>query len=91
MHAASLRTPTGTSGNWLLQPASYFHASVSGGTTDENYAALLMGEVSGNWVDGGPRPVGSRQLAEGGEQTDISVELPKVLTGDKEIVISVFG
>ena len=48
-----------------------------------------MGEVSGNWVDGRPRPVGSRQLAEGGEQTDISVELPKVLTGDKEIVIPV--
>ncbi len=56
--AASLGAPVGTSGNWLFQPVSNFHASVNGAVSNEDYSALLMGEVSGNWVNGGPRPVG---------------------------------
>lgn len=40
---------TGTTGNWRFVPSSRSYASV-GNMTGENYTAILMGEVSGNWA-----------------------------------------
>ena len=55
-YVASLGSPTGSTGSWIFSPANYSHASVTGSISGEDYAALLMGETSGNWTDAGPRP-----------------------------------
>jgi len=49
-YSAALPPPNGNSGTWFFTPASNTHVSI---TTDitEDYAALLMGDVSGNWGD----------------------------------------
>ncbi len=45
---------TGSTGNWIFTPPSNTHASVTGSLT-EDYSALLMGDVSGNWLNTGAR------------------------------------
>lgn len=42
---------SGSAGNWIFSPASRNYASVTTNVTGEDYVALLMGEVSGNWVN----------------------------------------
>jgi hypothetical protein len=39
-------------GQWKFLPASKQYNSVSSSLTDENYQAILVGEVSGNWSSG---------------------------------------
>ncbi len=59
----------GSTGSWVFIPANRTYSSVTTDITDQDYIALLMGEVSGNWIPSGARPVvsvGSRQLAVGG-------------------------
>jgi Cohesin domain len=51
---ASSLPPFGRTGTWIFSPANYTHDPVTGNITDD-FAALLMGEVSGNWTDGGTR------------------------------------
>lgn len=88
----------GLTTRWVFQPPNRIYSDVTANITDQNYTALLMGEVSGNWTNTGAREsVGSRQLAKGSAGRDarvpadgIAVELPSI-TGsvDKEIVVSV--
>jgi hypothetical protein len=63
----------GTTGNWRFNPASRSYSSVStvGG---EDYTALLMGEVSGNWANTGGRPVVDQASA---RNAKISVTAPR--------------
>jgi hypothetical protein len=53
---ASASPPFGITGTWKFIPASRFYSSVAGSVTGEDYIALLMGEVSGNWTNAGARP-----------------------------------
>ncbi len=53
---------SGATGNWIFQPVNRFYPSVTGNLAGEDFIALLMGEVSGNWRE----PVGSRRSAVGG-------------------------
>lgn len=46
----------GTTGTWKFAPVSRSYASVSSSISGEDYVALLMGEVSGNWTNTGARP-----------------------------------
>ncbi len=48
--------PYGITGTWKFLPANKTYASITDGLTSENYAALLMGEVSGNWTNTAARP-----------------------------------
>lgn len=52
----------GSSGNWIFVPASRTYSSVNSSMSGEDFIALLMGDVSGNWVlvSGGPFAVGSK-------------------------------
>jgi len=53
----------GSSGNWIFIPANRFYPSVTSTLTGEDFIALLMGDVSGNWTDQGGRSTGaSRSL-----------------------------
>lgn len=58
----------GLTSTWRFTPVNRNYASVTTSISGEDFTALLMGEVSGNWVNTGARPVGSRQLAGGSEQ-----------------------
>jgi uncharacterized delta-60 repeat protein len=82
-YVASL-PPYGDAGIWKFTPTSRSYGSVAGAMTGEDYTALLMGEVSGNWNPAGARP------ARGPERGSIAVELPNITTEpDKDIVIPV--
>ena len=42
---------SGSAGNWIFAPAIRNYASVTSSISGEDYVALLMGEVSGNWTN----------------------------------------
>jgi Cohesin domain/Dockerin type I domain len=73
-YAANL-PPYGMTGRWVFSPAIRSYTS-SINLSDEDYSALLMGEVSGNWTN-----TGSRAATGGsGPETDIIVTAPAVTT-----------
>ncbi|MBK8467334.1 MAG: S8 family serine peptidase [Chloracidobacterium sp.] len=78
----------GSSGTWKFIPVNVTHPSVTSSITGEDYAALLMGDVTGNWVNAGFRPTYTN-----GPERPILVAAPKILsqTGDANIPISVSG
>ncbi len=83
-YVASLGPPTGNTGDWIFSPTSNTHSSI---TTDitEDYAALLMGETSGNWGDPSPFRPGM-----GGPERLASVAAPRlVTTADHEVIVPV--
>jgi hypothetical protein len=80
-YVASLGSPTGSTGTWIFNPASYTQASVTGNTT-EDYSALLMGEVSGNWTNGA-----SRSARVQGPERSIEIAAPAVRSAGKNEVI----
>ena len=85
-YAASV-AGSGSAGNWLFNPTSNFHASVTSSFAGEDYAALLMGDVSGNW--GSPAPFRPAALR-GGPENAASVVAPTlVASADSEVVIPV--
>jgi len=45
---------SGSTGTWIFVPSNRTYASVKGSITGEDFVALLMGEVSGNWIDQAP-------------------------------------
>ena len=45
---------SGTAGNWIFNPANRSYASITGDVTGEDFVALLMGDVSGNWTNSAP-------------------------------------
>ena len=68
-------------------PVNRMYPSVTSNIVGEDFIALLMGEVSGNWTNTGARPGESRQLAEavgsdansggGPDQMDIDVQFQR--------------
>lgn len=49
-------TGSGSTGNWKFVPANRTYPNIVGLLTGEDYAAYLMGEVSGNWANSNTRP-----------------------------------
>ena len=79
--------PSGISGTWKFVPVNRTYSSVSGSITGQDFAALLMGEVSGNWTNTGARPASELGKA-------VSVKIPQLAApaGDELVVpISVHG
>ena len=77
--------PFGSTGNRVFTPANNVHASVTTNISGEDYTGLLMGEVSGNWIDSGARPA-----PESGPEKEISVTAPQLKTpADGEVIIPV--
>lgn len=84
-------SPVGSAGTWRFSPVNRTYASITSSITGEDFSALLMGEVSGNWNNTGARPVGERQssgVSESGKS--IVVNVPNMLTtAGSEVVIPV--
>ena len=66
----------GRTGTWRFIPVNRNYPSVVSILMGEDYSALLIGEVSGNWTNNGARPVGSGQSenedAYAGGSTDLA-------------------
>jgi len=87
--------PYGSSGTWRFTPTNRMYDSVFTELNGEDFTALLMGEVSGNWNNTGARAVNSEQwtVDSGGGRSErrIAVGLPQITAStDKEIVVPVF-
>jgi hypothetical protein len=81
-------SPSGSAGNWIFTPVSRTYPSVTTNITGEDYSALLMGDVTGNWNDPNSQPPGRRFSA--GPEQSLAVELTTVVDSvDKEIVVPV--
>ena len=50
---ATSSPPFGVTGTWRFVPASRSYSAVTGDLTGEDFTALLMGDVSGNWSNTG--------------------------------------
>ena len=85
-----IQTPLpGVTGYWKFLPANKSYASVSSSISGEDYSALLMGEVTGNWINSAPPT--SRM---GGLEKSVSVALPnseKKAGGDIIVPVTVSG
>lgn len=57
---------TGAVGDWKFAPASQSYASVSNSLTNENYEAVLIGEVNGSWTP----PANSSAMETGAAKDD---------------------
>jgi hypothetical protein len=83
-HYVVASPPTGATGNWKFDPVSNFHAAVNSSIVGEDYTAFLMGEVSGNWIDGG----GARPAKE--SDGSITVSAPQMIaSANHEVVIPI--
>jgi len=87
----------GSTATWRFTPVNRNYASVTSSVSGEDFVAVLMGEVSGNWTNSGARPAG---VVESGElrvesadnsrvEKPITVKVPQIVTRDKEIVVPV--
>jgi len=83
----------GSTGSWIFSPANRTYPGVANDIPGQDYVALLMGEVSGNWVNTGSRPVRDAALADPenvGPERAITVRLPDVVTEiGNEVIIPV--
>jgi hypothetical protein len=102
--AAGLANP-GVAGQWKFAPPFRSYPSVTGAVTGQNYEAILVGDVTGNWTPASPRPRGyllpdppayakpslerSRESAD--SDKSIRLTLPEVIVGkaDKSLTVSV--
>jgi len=77
----------GATATWRFTPVSRNYASVTGSITGENYTAVLMGEVSGNWTDSSP----SRSaFGRNGPERIAAVTAPHLVTqANEEILIPI--
>jgi ligand-binding sensor domain-containing protein len=82
---------SGSTGNWIFSPANRAYAAVTASISGEDYSALLMGDVSGNWTDTGAKAM--RENRKHSPQTGdngIGVELPTAITpSGKDVIIPV--
>jgi hypothetical protein len=89
---AAFGTTTSQAGHWKFVPVSKTYPSITGNITGEDYSALLMGEVSGNWTNTGARPAerSGAGVSSTGPVRNVTVTLPKVdAVADKEILVPV--
>jgi hypothetical protein len=77
----------GNAGAWRFSPASRNYPSITSDIPGEDYVALLIGDVSGNWGD--PSPFRPARNAAGPERAAL-MNVPNMVTAaDGEIVIPV--
>lgn len=76
---------TGQTGNWTFNPPGITHPPILSNIVSENYSALLMGDVSGNWVSSGSRPANT-----GGPEKSSVVKAPILqISADSDVIIPV--
>jgi len=88
-------SPSGMTGVWKFSPMNRFYASVNTNLSGQDFEGLLYGEVSGNWLNSGARPLENGfATGEGESQGDINVNVPQLVSpsgGEISIPINVTG
>jgi len=79
---------TGLTARWVFQPFDRIYTDVTANITGQDYTALLMGEVSGNWSNSATRPM-EQELADRSRESEIAVNLPKISANYDEVTIPV--
>jgi hypothetical protein len=79
--AAGGQTPnTGQTGNWKFLPGTQNYQSLSNSLSGENYEAVLIGEVNGDWTQPAPgsfAPMDNQgEIAASVEETEAEISLP---------------
>ena len=74
---------TGIAGTWIFNPPGITHPPILTNIVNENYSALLMGDVSGNWVNSGSRPAN----ANGPEKSSAVIAPDLMVSVDSDIII----
>lgn len=77
--------PHGVTGNWKFLPANRLYASVSSSISGEDFSALLMGEVTGNWSNSA-----ARRIKSAGPEKGVTVKLPDTtIPSAKNLIVPV--
>ncbi len=101
--AAGLEAPIGQTNTWRFfvppgptfpigtSPTTRTYSTVTGNLTEQDFTGLLIGEVTGNWTPGTPKPRDIGYLTESKRpESGVTVELPHItLTGGRETVLPV--
>ena len=61
--ASGSNANTGQTGNWKFDPVSKPYQDLSGSFLDENYTAILLGDINGNWVPTNSPPTEAEESA----------------------------
>ncbi len=78
--------PIGSAGEWVFTPANIFHGSIFSNIANENYTALLMGDVSGNWNS--PTSLPGRPA--GGPERSAAIKAPNMeVPADSDLIVPV--
>ena len=70
-YEASIPTPASIAGSWKFTPASLSFNNLSANQSSQNLTAILVGDITGNWMPNGPTP-----LATSAPAATITVSLP---------------
>ena len=74
---------SGATATWMFNPPNRSYAAVNTTLAGEDYSALLMGEVSGNWTDGTPRPAN-------GPERSVALSAPRLAAEPgKEVIVPI--
>ncbi len=81
---------TGITGSWKFSPASRSYPSLVSNQTNQDYDALLIGDVDGNWTPAAPDPA-SFQKSQAPSATNLALSLPSVVAppGSTDVSIPV--
>ena len=72
---------SGIAGQWKFVPASRFYSALTANLTGENYQAILVGEVSGNWTPPAASGFVLNEAAQTGSQEEHSYRFIKTVPG----------
>ena len=75
-----------STGNWIFNPTSKSYPNVFANVSNENYSALLMGDVTGNWNN----PISLPERPASGPERSVAVRAPQMVAEpDKRVTIPI--
>ncbi len=84
-YIVSLGPPTGSTANWIFSPTSNIYSAIFNNIANQNYSALLMGDVTGNWNH--PSSAPSRPAVNGPVRSTAVKAHHLVTPGDTDVII----
>jgi hypothetical protein len=79
----------GLTGTWIFNPGNRSYAYIINDISGEDYTALLMGEVSGNWNNNGNGGNGGRSENTGVQEREVDISAPFVSTASHTITVPI--
>ncbi|MBS1791708.1 MAG: VCBS repeat-containing protein [Acidobacteria bacterium] len=80
-YVVGIPNPSSQVGTWKFVPPSRSYTTLSGDQSNQNFDAVLVGDVSGNWVAGAALAAMESPQNEGLAQQAIQVSLPELVAG----------